>query len=679
MSRDRLTALSHQLPHQLNHQLNHLLNHQSASFLRLLAQSLNPAVVRLLVLSIALAGASGLLAGMAPVALKCTVDAALASAHESRRAASVALYAGAYLLCLGAGRALAEIRPSLTGAVEQQLYAALRLRYFRHVLQLTLAFHLEQRSGSLVHVLQQAITGCQIAMLSLVNGIVPILVEGGTVLAVLTSLRQPSLTAIVAATAAAYFVLVAARVGGLSDAARQVSETSAVATGILADGLTNVEPIKTFGAEAIAGAQYAQALKLAQARWQLLRAHRMHTGLATVVIFTGSMGGTLAIAVSGVHSGVLTIGSFVLINVYLVQMVKPLEMLATATRDLSQGLGFMAPFMNILGEPAETQPETRTCATGAETQDSGQASNMHASQKLPKPLKPRDPLQVRKPGPSPDPQHPSDLLDGVPTAAAVQPRTLQRSTPCVPSGPPHLALRDVHLAYVKDRPVLDALCLDIPAGKALAIVGASGSGKSSIVRLLLRLCTPQRGEIMLNGARLETLATATLRSMIAVVPQDTVLFNATIKVNIALGRTGATEAEIARAARLAGLHELIDRLPRGYDTPIGERGMKLSGGERQRIAIARAVVREPLIYVFDEATSMLDGQTEAAILKNLRQISAGRTTLMIAHRLSAVRHADEIAVLDGGKVVELGPHDALLEEDGLYAQMWRTQSTDCAR
>ncbi len=221
--------------------------------------------------------------------------------------------------------------------------------------------------------------------------------------------------------------------------------------------------------------------------------------------------------------------------------------------------------------------------------------------------------------------------------------------------------------------VLTEVSLDVPAGKMLGVVGASGSGKSTLVRLLVRLLEPDSGRILLDGVPISELPLTMLRQAIAVVPQDTVLFDDTIAYNIAFGKSGASRREIEHAARLAHLHEFIVGLPDGYETRVGERGVRLSGGERQRISIARAALKRPRIYVFDEATSWLDSHTEREILVNLREIARVSTTLVIAHRLSTVADAHEIVVLDHGKVIERGTHEELLLRGGYYAELWKDQ------
>lgn len=231
----------------------------------------------------------------------------------------------------------------------------------------------------------------------------------------------------------------------------------------------------------------------------------------------------------------------------------------------------------------------------------------------------------------------------------------------------------VRFAYDPRRPILKEVSFTIPAGRKVAIVGASGAGKSTIVRLLFRFFDVTGGAIRIDGQDIRSVTQASLRAAIGLVPQDTVLFNDTIAANIAYGRPGATRAEIEKAAKVAQIHDFIMSLPDGYDTLVGERGLKLSGGEKQRVAIARVVLKDPPILVLDEATSALDTLTERSLQSALAEAARGRTTLVIAHRLSTVVDADEILVLDGGRIVERGSHEQLLARRGLYAALWTRQ------
>jgi ATP-binding cassette subfamily B protein len=255
-----------------------------------------------------------------------------------------------------------------------------------------------------------------------------------------------------------------------------------------------------------------------------------------------------------------------------------------------------------------------------------------------------------------------------------------------PGAPPlvvsegHVRFEDVHFAYIPQRPILRGVTFDVPPGKTVAIVGPSGAGKSTLSRLLFRFYEPQSGRILIDGQEIAAATQKSLRSAIGMVPQDTVLFNDTIGYNIRYGRWEASEAEVAEAARLAQIDGFIRSLPEGYDTQVGERGLKVSGGEKQRIAIARTILKGPPILVLDEATSALDSFTEHEIQEALDRVSRGRTTLVIAHRLSTVIDADEIIVLDKGVIAERGTHPQLLERDGVYAALWnRQQQAEAAR
>jgi ATP-binding cassette subfamily B protein len=245
-------------------------------------------------------------------------------------------------------------------------------------------------------------------------------------------------------------------------------------------------------------------------------------------------------------------------------------------------------------------------------------------------------------------------------------------------GPATVEFREVDFSYEPARQILRKVSFTIPAGQRVAVVGPSGSGKSTLARLLYRFYDVGGGAILVNGRDIREVRQASLRAAIGIVPQDTVLFNDSVRYNIHYGRTGATEAEVVEAARAAHIHDFIDSLPAKYETTVGERGLKLSGGEKQRVAIARAVLKDPRILIFDEATSALDSTSEKAIQAELERIAEGRTTLVIAHRLSTVMDADLILVLAQGAIIERGSHRELIDAGGEYARMWALQQQAAA-
>jgi ATP-binding cassette subfamily B protein len=241
---------------------------------------------------------------------------------------------------------------------------------------------------------------------------------------------------------------------------------------------------------------------------------------------------------------------------------------------------------------------------------------------------------------------------------------------------PTVRFESVHFGYDERRKILHGVEFEIPAGGTVAVVGHSGSGKSTLTRLLYRFYDVDDGRVTIDDRDIRDYTQASLRAAIAIVPQDTVLFNDTIFYNIRYGRTDADRDEVERAARAAHIHDFIMAMPDGYETEVGERGLKLSGGEKQRVAIARALLKNPAVLIFDEATSALDSQSEKSIQAELDRIQVGRTTLIIAHRLSTVMNADQILVMDGGHIVERGRHGELLASEGYYAQMWRLQQEE---
>jgi ABC-type multidrug transport system fused ATPase/permease subunit len=569
--------------------------------------------------------AGGMLTALAPLALKGMVDALAAGGDAPTILAGPALALGvAYLLALCCKRLLTELGPWVYGQAEQRLYARLGRCFFAHVLDLRLDYHLNRRSGALVQTLPQALAGCQLLVAHLVNSVVPVIVELVAVAAILVTLDQPALVATFLVTAMAYLAIFHRTMRPLTRSSTTVSRSALDAQAVLADGLLNYETIKHFNAEAGVRARYAGATGDLEAQWGRLRGLRLRAGLAITATFALSMAFCLGLAAQATSSGALSIGGFVLVTVYMLRIVQPLEMLGGALRDLSLALGFVRPLLEVLSEPPEESQRLR-------------------------------------------------LVERVVSEPAPDATARKRSSAGRQPEASAFSFEGVHFGYSAERQVLNGLSLELLPGRTVAVVGASGAGKSSLVRLMLRLYDPQRGRILLDSRPIDELPLAELRLAIGLVPQDTALFNGSIEYNIGIGKAGASRLDIERAARLAHLHELIASLPAGYDTVVGERGLKLSGGERQRIAIARAVIKRPRLYVFDEATSSLDSHTEAEIMRNLREVSAGCTTLMIAHRLSTVRHADEIVVIDGGQVVERGRHDDLLQREGPYRKLWLAQ------
>ncbi|MDY6962588.1 MAG: ABC transporter ATP-binding protein/permease, partial [Pseudomonadota bacterium] len=386
---------------------------------------------------------------------------------------------------------------------------------------------------------------------------------------------------------------------------RAMNDSDTDANGKAIDSLLNYETVKYFANEKMEAARY----DVSMAGYER-SAIRIWTSLGFLnfgqaVIFYAGFLIIAVMAIVGVLDGRLTLGDFVLLNTFLMQIYRPLNFIGFVYRELRQGLTDIEEMFKLLDQNPEVE----------------------------------------------------DRPDARPLAI---------------SGPV-IRFDDVTFHYDPDRPILKGVSFEVPAGKTVAIVGPTGAGKSTISRLLYRFYDVSGGSITIDGQDLRDVTQESLRSAIGMVPQDTVLFNDTIGYNIEYGRPGASPEDVRAAAAMAQVGPFIETLPKGYDTPVGERGLKLSGGEKQRVAIARTILKAPSILILDEATSALDTKTERDIQSALDVVSQNRTTVVIAHRLSTVVNADEILVLRDGIIAERGNHIALLQQAGLYAQMWNRQ------
>lgn len=558
---------------------------------------------RYLALTIVLVLASSLLIAIAPAVLKTVVDGFITD-DDATPSVTPFLLISLYVTSLWVGRCLGELRWLTFGLAQQRLNRRISRRLFEHVIQLPMRFHLDHKTGELNQTLTNGLVGCHWILQHSVFSILPVVIELATMGAVLIYFDQPIFLAIFGASLIAYTVVFAVGAARISEPARAVSSAHIEANVTMTDSIVNYETVKYCNAEEHVQQRYDGVLKKTEQHWTRFYQRRTTNGVVISIVFGVALSATLTLAARAIPAGTMTIGEFVLINTYMLQIIGLLETIGIAVRDATQGVAFVEKMISLFRH----QRENLT---------------------------------------SPSQALPSD-------------------------SPGALVFDSVTFSYEKTRPILRNVSFSVEPGNTVAIVGQSGSGKSSLIRLLVRLYEPDSGEILLNGTPISRISLSTLRQSIAVVPQDTVLFHETIGYNIGFGQRRSPE-DIERAGNLAHLHELVGRSPEGYGTIVGARGLKLSGGEKQRVAIARAALKNPQLFVFDEATSSLDFRTELGILRNLKDISHGSTTLIIAHRLSTVVHANEIIVLSSGKVVERGSHSTLMGQDGLYAAMWRAQ------
>jgi ABC-type transport system involved in Fe-S cluster assembly fused permease/ATPase subunit len=516
----------------------------------------------------------------------------------------------AYGLARIGGAGFGELRDALFASVQQRAVRLLALRTFRHLHDVSLRFHMDRQTGGMSRVIDRGVQGMQSVLRLAVFNVVPTALELILVTVIIWrmfDLRYAVITCVAVLAYVAYTTLLAGRRGRYR---RTMNDTDNDASTKALDSLLNYETVKYFNNEAHEAARYDGALARYERAAVRVQVSLNMLNLGQAAIIAIGLTAIMLMAAQGMRDGSMTIGKFVLVNTYLIQLYQPLNFLGMVYMTIKQGLVDMEQMFALLRVQQEV---------------------------------------TDKPGALVLPAH----------GAAGEVRFV-----------------DVRFGYRPDREILKGLSFTVPAGRRLAIVGSTGAGKSTVSRLLFRFYDVTDGAVLIDGHDVRDLTQDSLRAAIGVVPQDTVLFNDTIRYNIAYGRPGASQAEIESAARAAQVHDFVLRLPEGYDTKVGERGLKLSGGEKQRVAIARTILKDPRILILDEATSALDTRTEQDIQTALRAVARDRTTLVIAHRLSTVIDADEIVVLEDGQVAERGSHAALLARDGIYARMWMMQAAE---
>lgn len=498
-----------------------------------------------------------------------------------------------------------QLRDILFARVGQHAVRTLAFETFTHLHRLSLRYHLQRRTGGLSRVIERGTKGIETIVRFTMLNTAPTLIEFVIVGGIFLWMFGVSYLAAVVVTIWLYIWFTIRASNWRIGIRRQMNESDTEANSKAIDSLLNFETVKYFGNEKMEAGRFDESMagyeKAATNIWTSLGVLNFGQG---VIFWTGTavMG---VMATVSVLNGTITVGDYVLINTFLMQIYRPLNMIGFVYREIRQGLADIEAMFLLLDQPPEI-----TDAPDAKT------------------------LVVKG---------------------------------------PVLRFENVFFHYDANRPILQGVDFEVPAGKTIAVVGPSGAGKSTISRLIFRFYDVTGGRVSIDGQDVREVTQDSLRAAVGMVPQDTVLFNDTIEYNIRYGRPDATHEEIVDAARMAQIGDFIETLPQGFQTPVGERGLKLSGGEKQRVAIARTILKAPPILILDEATSALDSQTERDIQTALEAVSRGRTTLVIAHRLSTVVNADEIIVLRAGEIAERGTHQGLLDQNGLYAQMWNRQ------
>lgn len=548
-------------------------------------------------------------AGAAVSAASDTVTGAAADAVAGLSGHDAMLIALGLVAAYGAlritGSLFSELQTAVFSRVRFRAMHRLSTQVLTHLHNLSLAFHLERKTGGISRDLSRGTNSLSSIVNLLVFNIVPTLAEFLLVAGILLGGYGWQYTLVVIGTVAAYVAYTFIFSGWRMQFRHEMNRLDTLANGRAVDSLLNYETVKYFNNEQLETEAYDRHMSdwSDSAVKSQVTMSTLNFGQAALV----SIGVTLImmLAARDVVAGTISLGDIVLINAMMLQLFVPLNMLGVVYRGLQYALADMDLVLKLLDKVPEIQdrPDAR----------------------------------------------PIELAE------------------------PRIEFDDVHFRYLEERPILKGVSFTVEPGTKVAVVGPSGSGKSTLSRLLFRFYDVDGGAIRISGTDIRDATQASVRKILGVVPQDTVMFNDTIRYNLAYAEPNVDQAVIEESARRANLDDFISRLPQGYDTIVGERGLKLSGGEKQRMAIARVILKDPPIIVFDEATSSLDTQTEQSILEGLNAVAQRATSLVIAHRLSTIVDADQILVLDAGTIVERGTHDSLLASGGLYATLWALQ------
>jgi ATP-binding cassette, subfamily B, heavy metal transporter len=512
-----------------------------------------------------------------------------------------------------------ELRELVFAKATHGTARTIALETFQHLHALSLRFHLERQTGGMTRDVERGVRGIESLISYSLYSIIPTLIEVLLVLGILAVKFDIWFALITIIALVLYITFTVLVTEWRTQFRKQANEFDSAAHSKAVDSLLNYETVKYFNNEGFEASRYDVSLeKLRKARLKSQTTLMLLNTGQQVIIAIGLVA-MLWRATTGVVEGRLTIGDFVMINAFMIQLYIPLNFLGVIYREIKQSLTDLDKMFVLMKKEREVADLPGSQAIHIQASPTVKFDHVNFS------------YEVAKAGD---------------TVAA--------------------------------RQILHNVSFEIPAGKTVAVVGPSGSGKSTLARLLYRFYDVQSGSISIAGQEIRSVTQSSVRRAIGIVPQDTVLFNDTVEYNIAYGKPGSTRAEVEAAAQAARIHGFISASPKGYDTIVGERGLKLSGGEKQRVAIARTLLKNPPILIFDEATSALDSANERAIQAELQGVASGKTTLVIAHRLSTVVDAHEILVLDAGRIVERGTHAQLLTLQGRYASMWALQQSSSA-